>query len=79
MRSTHPVPSDNPSSTSDAAPSASPRTLQAGQDAVEGAESRPRRLRSGDLLGRGQVLEIVHGDAVYRLRVTALGKLILTK
>ncbi|WP_233258874.1 hemin uptake protein HemP [Rubrivivax albus] len=31
------------------------------------------------MLGPGQVLEIVHGDAVYRLRVTALGKLILTK
>ena len=44
-----------------------------------GVEPEPRRLRSGDLLGRGQVLEIVHGDAVYRLRVTALGKLILTK
>ncbi|RVT53603.1 hemin uptake protein HemP [Rubrivivax albus] len=79
MRSTHPLPSGNPTTTSDAAPSASTRTLQAGKDAVGGAESRPRRLRSGDLLGPGQVLEIVHGDAVYRLRVTALGKLILTK
>lgn len=79
MRSTHPVPSDNPTTTPDAAPSVSTRTLQAGKDAAWGAESGPRRLRSGDLLGRGQVLEIVHGDAVYRLRVTALGKLILTK
>jgi hemin uptake protein HemP len=37
------------------------------------------RWRSGDLFcGRPEV-EIEHGDAVYRLRQTALGKLILTK
>ena len=79
MRSPHPLPSDTPPTTSGAAPGASTQTLQGGRDAVGGVEPEPRRLRSGDLLGRGQVLEIVHGDAVYRLRVTALGKLILTK
>lgn len=39
----------------------------------------PRRLASAQLLAGASELEIVHGDALYRLRVTALGKLILTK
>ena len=38
-----------------------------------------RRLRSTDLLGSEQQVEIEHGQAVYRLRQTSLGKLILTK
>lgn len=38
-----------------------------------------RRLRSTDLLGSDQQVEIQHGEAVYRLRRTSLGKLILTK
>jgi hemin uptake protein HemP len=38
-----------------------------------------RRLRSSDLLGPEQQVEIEHGQSVYRLRLTALGKLILTK
>jgi hemin uptake protein HemP len=38
-----------------------------------------RRIDSATLLGkRGEVL-IVHHEQVYRLRVTSLGKLILTK
>ncbi|MFG6487192.1 hemin uptake protein HemP [Roseateles sp. BYS78W] len=38
-----------------------------------------RRIDSASLLGqRGEVL-IVHQQQVYRLRVTSLGKLILTK
>lgn len=38
-----------------------------------------RRWRSADLFGAGQEIEIEHGQAVYRLRLTSLGKLILTK
>lgn len=38
-----------------------------------------RRWRSTDLFGLAHEIEIEHGQAVYRLRLTALGKLILTK
>lgn len=38
-----------------------------------------RRLRSAELFGPEQEIEIEHGQAVYRLRLTSLGKLILTK
>lgn len=38
-----------------------------------------RRWRSDDLFGAEQEIEIQHGQAIYRLRRTALGKLILTK
>ena len=38
-----------------------------------------RRLRSAELLGTQQEVEIEHGLVVYRLRLTSLGKLILTK
>ena len=37
------------------------------------------RLSSRDLLGQGREVEIEHEAMLYRLRVTALGKLILTK
>lgn len=37
------------------------------------------RVSSGALLRGSRELEIAHGDAVYRLRLTAMGKLILTK
>ncbi|MEO6276572.1 hemin uptake protein HemP [Roseateles sp.] len=41
--------------------------------------SQPRHIDSATLLGpRGEV-HIVHRQQVYRLRVTSLGKLILTK
>jgi hemin uptake protein HemP len=46
--------------------------------AAQAAPSRGR-IRSDALLHGARELEIVHGDAVYRLRVTAMGKLILTK
>jgi len=39
----------------------------------------PRRLDSRDLLAGRPEVEIQHGTQVYRLRLTALGKLILTK
>jgi len=38
-----------------------------------------RRLSSRDLVGNEGQVEIEHEGAVYRLRVTSLGKLILTK
>jgi hemin uptake protein HemP len=38
-----------------------------------------RRLSSRELLGAGKEVEIVHGSQCYRLRLTSLGKLILTK
>jgi hemin uptake protein HemP len=41
--------------------------------------ARARRWRSDELIGAGKEVEISHAGAVYRLRVTALGKLILTK
>jgi hemin uptake protein HemP len=43
------------------------------------AAAPSRRLYSRDLLGSGKEVEIVHGSQCYRLRLTALGKLILTK
>jgi hemin uptake protein HemP len=38
-----------------------------------------RRLRSAELFGSKHEIEIEHGQAIYRLRLTSLGKLILTK
>ena len=40
---------------------------------------RPAQFDSQALLGDRAEVQIVHGDQVYRLRRTALGKLILTK
>ncbi|WP_325420070.1 hemin uptake protein HemP [Aquabacterium sp.] len=37
------------------------------------------RLHSSALFGGTDEIEIAHGDALYRLRITSLGKLILTK
>ena len=37
------------------------------------------RWHSTELLAHGGEARILHGDQVYRLRLTALGKLILTK
>lgn len=42
------------------------------------AAHRPR-WRSADLFGAAEEIEIEHGDAVYRMRITSMGKLILTK
>lgn len=43
------------------------------------APAPPRRIDSSDLFGPDRQLEITHGSAVYRLSLTSLGKLILTK
>ncbi len=44
-----------------------------------GRPSTVPRMDSAALLGGGREVEIAHGEAVYRLRLTAMGKLILTK
>jgi hemin uptake protein HemP len=41
--------------------------------------ARPPRLDSRQLLQGGKEIVIVHGTEEYRLRLTAAGKLILTK
>jgi hemin uptake protein HemP len=38
-----------------------------------------RRFISEQLLGGSTEVEIQHGESIYRLRLTSLGKLILTK
>ena len=38
-----------------------------------------RRIASAELFGNNQEIEIEHGGSCYRLRQTALGKLIMTK
>ncbi len=43
------------------------------------ADATLRRIHSDELLGRAQQIEILHRGQAYRLRLTALGKLILTK
>jgi hemin uptake protein HemP len=47
---------------------------------VPAAPAAPRRrVSSQELLGTAREIEIVHGSQCYRLRLTSLGKLILTK
>jgi hemin uptake protein HemP len=65
-------------SSAEAAPTASPEVTRELPGAAPGATAPPR-WRSADLLGSGQEIEIEHGESVYRLRLTSLGKLILTK
>ena len=56
-------------------------------DATESRVSQParaaaqgqRRWHSREIFGSAQQVEIEHGESVYRLRLTAMGKLILTK
>ena len=43
------------------------------------AAATSRRWRSAEIFGGEREIEIEHGAAVYRLRLTSLGKLILTK
>ena len=57
-------------------PSAAPAVASPNQPPVT---SPARRWRSTELFGPGHEIEIEHGQAVYRLRLTSLGKLILTK
>lgn len=66
------------------APGSDPGTESAPYPASSAASSAVSatslgRVSSEELLAGARELEIVHGDALYRLRLTALGKLILTK
>lgn len=64
-----------------AAPSAAalrPAHLSAVSNEPAAARSKPR-LRSDQLFAGTEEIEIEHGSAIYRLRITSLGKLILTK
>jgi len=57
-----------------------PTATPAGEAPVAASRALlPRRLCSRDLVGPDGQVEIEHDGAVYRLRVTSLGKLILTK
>jgi len=47
--------------------------------AVPPAGRAPRTISSRDLLGGQKLLVIRHEDEIYRLQLTAAGKLILTK
>jgi hemin uptake protein HemP len=65
-----------------------PTKQQGGQDAMvprsqAGSASRakpvPRSIDSHELLGDARQIEILHRGQAYCLRITSLGKLILTK
>lgn len=59
-------------------------TLRERSAVMHGVSTTPletplRRIDSQTLLGSAQEIEIIHLGKIYRLRRTALGKLILTK
>jgi hemin uptake protein HemP len=62
-------------------PSAGSRSSSQPFDQAAAAVSKtlPRRANSRDLLGEGKLLVIDHDGAEYLLRVTANGRLLLTK
>ena len=62
-------------------PPAGPRPERQPFDRVVAAvtQTLPRRANSRDLLGEGKLLVIDHDGAEYLLRVTANGRLLLTK
>jgi len=62
---------------SDASARLRPAAMPGVADKLTGAPLR--RIDSQALLGAAQEVEIIHRGQVYRLRRTALGKLILTK
>lgn len=55
------------------------RAAPEGPASGEIAGGERRRLHSRELLAGAREIEIVHGSQCYRLRLTSLGKLILTK
>jgi len=57
---------------------AHPSPVAPGPGAATGSSTCPR-WRSSDLMEQGRLAEIEHAGQLYRLRITALGKLILTK
>ena len=72
------LPSAPPSTLPPALPSFMPAPQARALPAAR-ADAGNRRWRSTELFGQASEIEIEHGQAVYRLRRTSLGKLILTK
>lgn len=56
-----------------------PSNSESGDERSSSDADRPLIIRSEDLLQGRREVWIEHGDALYRLRVTANGKLYLTK
>ncbi len=56
-----------------------PCTVESSVHNPKPSKQSQRRWHSADLLGGAQEAEIQHGKALYRLRLTSLGKLILVK
>jgi hemin uptake protein HemP len=50
-----------------------------GRPGPKGGANSPRIVSTRDLMGDDKVVIIRHGQEDYRLRITAMGKLILTK
>ena len=76
----NPAPAGVPESTGRVEASARPdATCHREVPAALAADDRQRRWSSQQLLGSQTEAEITHAGAVYKLRLTALGKLILTK
>ena len=46
---------------------------------IRSAEILPKTVSSETLLGQGKQIFIAHDGQIYQLRITKLGKLILTK
>jgi hemin uptake protein HemP len=55
------------------------RVAPAGSPRLDAGMPARRRLSSQALLGNEREIEIEHSGQLYRLRLTSLGKLILTK
>lgn len=68
-----------PAETGLAAPAGPAPTPDAGPLAPLPGAGRSPQWRSEQLLGGASEARIAHGGAIYRLRLTMLGKLILTK
>jgi hemin uptake protein HemP len=75
MRSIHPHPLPGPRPSDETTGPLAPRTAMAPVH----RSSPPRRLTSTQLLDGATEVEIEHRGAMYRLRLTSLDKLILTK
>jgi hemin uptake protein HemP len=75
MRSPYQSPLPGPRSLDDSPTPPQPRAVQA----AAARAIPPRRLTSSELLDGATEVEIEHRGAMYRLRLTSLDKLILTK
>ena len=55
------------------------KTVEDDLKCFRSAELLPKTVSSETLLGQGKQMFIVHDGQMYQLRITKLGKLILTK